>query len=124
MKSRCDNPIQTGYENYGGRGIKVCERWASSFEAFLSDMGDPPDDKAQLDRVDVDGDYEPSNCRWVSPKENSRNKRTNAVIEFNGERRCMTEWAELIGITHQALRRRIHILGWSIEKALTTGKTR
>lgn len=124
MKSRCDNPIQTGFENYGGRGIKVCKRWADSFEDFLLDMGMPPDEKAQLDRIDVNGNYEPMNCRWISPKENSRNKRTNAVIEFNGISRCITEWAEQLGITHQALRRRINDLGWSLEKALTTGRTR
>lgn len=121
MRTRCSNPIQTGYENYGGRGIKVCDRW-SSFELFLEDMGVPPNTRSQIDRIDVNGNYEPSNCRWVDVKENCRNKRTNNIIEFNGEKLCITDWASRIGITYQALSRRINILGWPIEKALTTEK--
>ena len=75
MKSRCYYEKNENYINYGARGIKVCERWKSSFINFYEDMGDKPSAKHQLDRIDNDGDYEPSNCRWVTPSENCLNRR-------------------------------------------------
>ena len=75
MKSRCYYEKNENYINYGARGIKVCERWKNSFENFYKDMGDKPSSKHQLDRIDNDGDYEPSNCRWVTPSENCLNRR-------------------------------------------------
>ena len=74
MRARCYNPSHMYYYNYGGRGIIVCDRWLESFENFYKDMGDKPFKEAQIDRIDNDGNYEPSNCRWVTPKENSNNK--------------------------------------------------
>lgn len=73
MRARCNNKNYHAYHRYGGRGIKVCDRW-DDFENFYSDMGNAPSKKHQLDRIDNDGDYEPCNCRWVTPKENSRNR--------------------------------------------------
>jgi len=74
MNSRCSNPNATHYQYYGGRGIAVCDRWRGDFQAFLADMGERPEGRT-LDRIDVDGNYEPSNCRWATPVEQAANKR-------------------------------------------------
>lgn len=76
MRARCGNPNNNRYEIYGGRGIRVCERWQSSFENFIADMGRKPTRAHSIDRIDVNGNYEPANCRWATPKEQSANKRT------------------------------------------------
>jgi len=74
MKDRCSNPNSENYKYYGGRGIRVCERWINSFKNYCDDVGDIPFENAQLDRTDNDGDYEPSNVRWVTPSQNAFNK--------------------------------------------------
>lgn len=86
MKSRCHNKKDTGYERYGGRGIKVCERWQKSFKTFLKDMGNKPFKGAQIDRILNDGNYEPLNCRWISNIENSRNSSATKLTMENARK--------------------------------------
>lgn len=118
MIYRCKYKSRHDYQRYGGRGVTVCERW-SDFDAFLKDMGPKPSPHHSLDRIDGNGNYEPSNCRWATATEQSRNRRGNHYLEFNGERLTITEWALRIGIDRTSLLERIST-GWSVEKALTT----
>lgn len=118
MKRRCYKEYDKRYHDYGGRGIKVCERWFNSYENFLSDMGLPPTRKHQIDRIDNEGDYEPDNCRWVSLRQNARNKRNSKLITAFGETLTQAEWAERTGIKRETIARRLK-LGWDNEKALT-----
>jgi hypothetical protein len=115
MRARCEKPTKKHYKNYGGRGISVCERWGK-FENFLSDMGMKPSPFHTLDRINSDGNYEPSNCRWATRKEQNRNTRTNHMITYNGKTKSMAEWAELLQMNYNKLRSRIQ-RGWDIEKA-------
>lgn len=115
MIQRCTNPNAKGYPRYGGRGITVCDRWLESFENFLEDMGERPPGMT-LERLDVNGNYEPGNCTWATWKEQSRNRRTNRLIEFEGETLCMEDVAAKLGISSNTLRDRIKRNG--IEAAL------
>jgi hypothetical protein len=125
MMTRCVwsiSPDRDDYRLYRAKGIKVCERWLV-FRNFLDDMGHKPTPRHTLDRIDCDGNYEPRNCRWATPKEQARNwKHRNRRIEFNGENLLLVEWAERIGIARESLRDRLNS-GWSIEKALTKPAT-
>jgi hypothetical protein len=120
MRSRCNSPTNPNYPRYGGRGIKICKRW-DSFLLFVEDMGERPSTEYSIDRIDNDGHYCPSNCKWSTVKEQRNNQREGGrgkLIEFNGERFCMRKWAEKIGLSEGTLANRIRI-GWSIERALT-----
>jgi hypothetical protein len=117
MWERCTKPDARSYKNYGGRGIKVCERW-ESFDNFLSDMGERPP-LHTIERIDNDGDYEPGNCRWATRKEQNRNKRQNRLIEHDGVVMCLVEWAERFGLRSDALRRRMDVQGMSFAEAIS-----
>ena len=118
IKGRCYNKNKQGYKNYGGRGIKVCNRWLESFDNFYEDMGKRPDGY-EIDRVDNNGDYSPDNCRWVTSKENRRNRRSSKLIEFEGEVKNLSAWAEEYGVNYIAVHQRLN-RGWSIRKSLQT----
>lgn len=117
LKQRCSNKKNTKFVRYGGRGIKVCKRWLNSFENFLADMGEKPIGLT-LDRVDNDGDYRPSNCRWATSKQQARNKTTNRFITYQGETLCLFDWARRTGIRWNTLQKRLE-MGWSIHRTLT-----
>ncbi len=118
MLQRCKLPSNKAYKYYGGRGIRVCDRW-QSFENFLADMGERPSPNHSIDRVNVDGDYEPSNCRWATKLEQARNCRSNRKVTFNGETKCMSEWESIFGFGTDTIGSRLRA-GWSVARALTT----
>jgi hypothetical protein len=118
LKQRCTNPRNPAYANYGGRGIRVCERWAASFDAFIADIGPRPTPKHQIDRIDNDGHYEPGNCRWATKIEQSLNRRTNHRVTAFGRTQCISEWAIEFGLSFNRLHTRLRS-GLSPEQALT-----
>ena len=118
MIRRCYNENRPDYGLYGGRGVTVCERWRTSFQAFYDDMGPRPSNRHSIDRIDNDGNYEPCNCRWATQCEQARNKRSNRLITFNGRTLCLAEWAEEYGMRQRTLWYRLN-RGWSVERALT-----
>lgn len=118
MIRRCYNPAVRGYERYGGRGITVCEEWRSSFESFLRDMGEPPFDGAQIDRIDNDKGYGKDNCRWATARENNNNRHTTLWVNIDGARVCFVDALRKSGVKYETARKRIRDLGWSAEKAL------
>ncbi len=118
IKERCTNNENPGYKNYGGRGIKICSEWFSSFESFKIYMGPKPSPSHTVDRINNNGNYEPGNCRWATRKEQCRNFRRNRFFEINGERKTLAEWCEIYKLPQYNVGQRIRKLGWSIEEAL------
>jgi hypothetical protein len=120
MRSRCNNPNANAYYRYGGRGIKVCERWEVSFSNFIEDMGPRPSNKHSIDRIDNNGDYEPGNCRWGILEEQARN-RSNAVrVSFGGQNYRVDELSKISGLAEPAVRQRL-AKGWSAESFFDGG---
>lgn len=117
MIDRCEREGCNGYEQYGGRGVKVCERWKSSAEAFLTDMGLRPRGQS-LDRIDPNGDYTPENCRWATVREQANNKVDSHFLTVDGETKTIAEWATLTGIGHSTIKERIK-RGWSHKDAVS-----
>ncbi len=113
MLARCKS-----HPRYQGRGITVCERWLT-FENFFADMGPKPSLAHSIERIDNEGNYQPDNCQWATPKEQAHNKRNNRLLTFQGQTKCVGAWAEETGIAYQTLTSRLNH-GWSVDKALTT----
>lgn len=118
MKRRCEDEGVRGYERYGGRGIKVCDRWRNSFEAFYEDMGPKPGKTHTIDRIDNDGNYEPGNCQWATKKTQSRNTRTNVFVTYQGRVVSFVELCEISGKSRSTIKNRLN-RGWSIEDAVS-----
>ena len=108
MKSRCLKENDKDYPNYGGRGITICERWVNSFQDFLSDMGLKPTTKHTIHRINNEGNYEPSNCKWADAFEQGAGKRTSRYFTAGGVTMTVAQWARRIGCSRQALRYRIN----------------
>jgi hypothetical protein len=118
MRNRCTNPNSNQWHNYGGRGITVCDRW-SSFEAFASDVGEPPSPRHSLDRIDNERGYEPGNVRWATSRQQGRNRRGLIPVELNGKTVCLTEACEAAGLPLHTVYTRIFRHHWSMADALS-----
>lgn len=125
IKGRCYNENNPHYKNYGGRGITMCEEWENNFQSFYDWAYANGYDKTvkkgmcTIDRIDVNKGYSPENCRWVDMKTQDNNKRNTIYLTYKGEKKSLTEWTELTGITKHAILKRLK-LNWDIEKILTT----
>lgn len=121
MKDRCFNENCVSYKNYGARGITVCDEWANNFSAFYDwAIKAGYSECLSIDRIDNDGNYTPSNCRWATPEVQANNTRHNHMIEYNGKTLTLSQWSKLTGIKYSKIKERINKCGWSVEKTLTT----
>lgn len=120
MIERCYNPHSERYESYGGRGITVCAEWKNDFSSFRDwALANGYDKRLTLDRIDNNGNYEPTNCKWSTQKEQCNNRRSNRLLTYKGETKTMTQWAESIGMNVGTLKYRLR-LGWSVQDAIET----
>lgn len=120
MKTRCYNKKYEHFKHYGGRGIKVCDEWLNDFMSFYDwSMSNGYKDNLTIDRIDVNGNYEPSNCRWLTNEEQQNNKRRNIRLTYNGKTQTITQWARELGIKRELIERR-HRRGY-IDKACLFG---
>lgn len=117
MRTRCMIPGRKDWARYGGRGIRVCQRW-DSFAAFYADMGPKPSRSHSLDRIDVNGNYEAGNCRWATPIQQARNTCRNRVIAFGAKSATLAEWSEHTGLRRETIQDRLN-RGWDVATALT-----
>lgn len=123
MIHRCTNIENIRYENYGKRGITVCDRWLD-FENFEADMGEPPSLNSSIERIDNDGNYEPSNCRWATNKEQARNRRTTYWVEYDNEVKSLAGWCEELDLPYHQTWKRLRVFGWDIERAFSNSMRR
>lgn len=119
MLARCYNPKNGSYRRYGGRGIKVCNRWKHSFVDFFADMGFRPSLRYSLGRKRNNGNYTPSNCSWETREEQSNNRSSNIILTYKGESMTLTQWSRRAGLPKTAIQSRLNC-GWRISRALTT----
>ena len=120
MKQRCYYQKHKHFKRYGGRGIAVCDEWRDDFRAFHDwSMANGYEERLTIDRIDNDGNYAPSNCRWATYSEQANNMSSNRIIEFGGEKRTIKEWSKITGIPHPTITGRLN-RGWTIERALNT----
>jgi hypothetical protein len=124
MKGRCYNKRNPKYPRYGARGIKLHTSWENSFETFLNDMGKRPEDCDSIERLDNDGDYSPSNCKWATAKEQSNNTSENILLDYNDKTQTLEQWCEELGLNYSTTYGRIVTRGWGIERAFTAPITR
>ena len=120
MRQRCNNPNSKMYKHYGERGIKVCEEWQKDYSSFKKwAISNGYCEGLTIDRIDNNGDYSPSNCRWATWKMQANNQRKTTRIEYLGVCRTLHEWSDFLGIAPNTLYHRLYKLGWSTERAFT-----
>jgi hypothetical protein len=117
MRERCNNPKYEKYKNYGGRGITICERW-NDFANFLADMDERPSLKHSIGRIDNNGNYEPTNCRWETAREQGRNKRNSVFVGADEDRVLLLDVVERLNLNRGVVYGRLK-MGWSLLEALT-----
>jgi hypothetical protein len=119
MVRRCEKPNCKAYKWYGKRGIKVCEEWKTyeGFKAWV--LATRPREDYTVERIDVNGDYCPSNCTWIPISEQANNRTTCVLIEYNGKKQNLMQWCEELGLTYKRVHNRMHKLGWSFERAIS-----
>ncbi len=115
MKKRCRNVNTADYVNYGGRGIRVCDRWLNSFDNFLEDMGERPSPLHTINRIDNDGNYCPENCEWQTRKQQNNNTRKNHMLTYQGKTQSLAMWCDELHLRYHKIKKRLY-RGWSIEK--------
>ena len=118
MRQRCMNPKCKNYPRYGGRGITICPEWDDYENFYEWALSSGYNESLTIDRINVNGNYEPNNCKWSTAKEQANNRRTNHLLTLNGETHNIREWAKLIGVCETVIHQRLRS-GWSIEKTLT-----
>lgn len=118
MIERTSNPNNKDFENYGNRGITVCNEWLESFKTFWHDMKGSYNANLTIDRIDNNKGYSKDNCRWTTSKVQSNNRRNNVFLNFNNENHTIAQWSDIVGINSETIRSRIN-RGWSVNKALT-----
>lgn len=117
MVQRSTNANNERFKDYGGRGVGICKRWLT-FSNFLYDMGEAPEGM-EIDRINNNKGYAKGNCRWATPTQNNRNKRSNFMVKYKGQTKCISEWAEITGIKRATLRHRLVDYGWPVHRAMT-----
>lgn len=122
MKRRCKNSDRPNYKNYGDKGIRVCQEWENSFDSFREwALNNGYSDDLSIDRIDNDGNYEPSNCRWATAKEQANNKRNNLYIKYKGETRTLAQWCEVFGLERNVVAMRIYRDNIPFEESIKKG---
>lgn len=117
VKKRCYNPNEPSYKNYGARGIKMCEEWLRSFDSFVDwALSNGYKNPLSLERIDVDGDYSPDNCKWITMLEQSRNKRTTRWVTYKGVTKCLADWCDELDLPYDATHNRLDN-GWDVDRA-------
>lgn len=118
IKKRCLDQNSSRYSYYGGRGIKICDEWKNDFIPFRDwAKANGYTDELTIDRIDVNGDYSPENCRWATKEQQANNTRSNHYLEYKGIRRSMMEWCKILGLNYSTIRGRINSYHWTVEEA-------
>jgi len=123
MKQRCLNPNSYNYPHYGGRGIKICERWLNSFDNFLEDMGKRPADNYSIDRIDNNGDYCPENCKWSNIYEQVGNRSITVKAELNGEIKSLADWCRQLNLSYDTTLQHIRKDGLNLQESIALKNT-